>query len=255
MKKTGMSHQFIAFHTMVRGSGKPGYIVTCARKLAESGANVLIMDGLMYEQGAVALQIYEQLGSKPVVQDGKNLYDLIADYETLCGGRMAPPAVVSTDTADELKYEHTRVYRNKVYPDVLGRIVPVPGYPHISYLPGNNGDVVEVRERIDFNRLFESHSGHSFFRYIREELAGHYDFVLLNAPAGHQEISGILCGDMADLILAIDVDSPAIDSSPSFEACKHLAQRVQEEQWREIEVKSLKGQDAEQILQIIGQNG
>ena len=50
-----MAYKFVAFHTMMRGAGKPEYIVGCARTLAEKGGKVLVVDGLMYEQDAIPL--------------------------------------------------------------------------------------------------------------------------------------------------------------------------------------------------------
>lgn len=247
-----MTYTFVAFHTMIRGSGKPRYIVGCARALAEKGAKVLVVDGLMYEQGAIPHQFYEILGSSPAIRaDGRNLYDLICDYETLCAGNEAPPEGLADGIKNRLAFPVTRIYRNHVLPDVCGRASTIPDYDRISYLPGNNGDLVEVKERIDFHELFESHSGHEFFRYIREQLIGEYDFVLLNAPAGHQEISGILCGHMADVILAIDVDSPAVSSDSSFRTCSKLVQRARKEGMRPIPVKSVKGHDLEDVVGMI----
>ena len=83
-----------------------------------------------------------------------------------------------------------------------------------------------MKKRIDFHELFDSHSGHELFKYIREQLSGTYDYILLNAPAGHQEISGILCGQMADVILAIDVDNPAVEADASFQTCSKLAEQI-----------------------------
>ncbi len=238
-----MKYRIIAFHTMMRGSGKPTYVVSCAKALAKRNTRVLVLDGLMYEQGAVQHQIYEVLGSTPAVEDGKNLYDLIRDYEMLHANRGEPR-----------RFAVTNLFNGHRYPDVCGRAIPLHGWSSIDYLPGNDGKVVAVRERIDFHELYENHDGHRFFEYVKDALTKRYDVVLINAPAGHQEISGILCGQLADLILAIDVDSPAIETDASFAACKQLAQRVQEQDGREIEVKSLKTHDPDEVAQIILRN-
>lgn len=252
MAEEAMNNQFIAFHTMIRGSGKPQYIVGCARALAEKGAKILILDGLMYEQCAIPHQFYQMLDTSPVIpKDGNNLYDLIFDYETICDGNETPPKRIAKDVEKRLTYPVTRMFRKHVFPDVCGRVSPVPGYRLISYLAGNNGNVVEIRERIDFHELFESHCGYEFFEYIREQLTGEYDFILLNAPAGHQEISGIFCGHMADIILAIDIDSPSIEDDPSFQTCRKLAQRIQDDGLRQVCVKSVKGHDLEEVVEMI----
>lgn len=249
-----MKHRFIAFHTMMRGSGKPAYVVGCAKALAEINAHVLVLDGLMYEQGAIPHQFYEALGSAPVIEDGKNLYDLIRDYEILHSGASNVPPESESHMADALGFPMTNLINGYRYPDACGRAIPLPGWPSISYLSGNNGKVVDVRERIDFNRLYENLDGDRFFNYIRDALSARYDVILLNAPAGHQEISGILCGQLADLILAVDVDSPAVEANASFEACKQLARRVQEESRRKIAVKSIKGHNLDAVMQIILQD-
>ena len=59
-----MTSKFIAFHSMLRGSGKPEYIVGCAKALADRGAKVLVVDGLMYEHGAIPLVFHDI--SKPL---------------------------------------------------------------------------------------------------------------------------------------------------------------------------------------------
>ncbi len=238
-----MKHRFVAFHTMMRGTGKPTYVVRCAKALAQRNTRVLVLDGLMYEQGAVQHQIYEVLGSTPTVEDGKNLYDLIRDYETLY-----------TDTATTGEFTISNLPDGQRYPDACSRTIPLHGWSSIDYLPGNNGNVVEVRERIDFIALYEQHDGHRFFEYVKATLSERYDVVLINAPAGHQEISGILCGQLADLILAIDMDSPAIKTDASFEACRKLAQSVQNQRGRGIEVKSVKGHDLDAVIQMILQS-
>lgn len=246
-----MKHRLVAFHTMMRGTEKPAYVVRCAKALAERSANVLILDGLMYEQGAISHQIYELLGSTPVIEDGKNLYDLIRDYEILCSTKSEPSFGRDVHSAGPLRFPVTTLFNGHRYPDVCARAIPVTGWPSISYLPGNNGKVVEVRERIDFHELYENFDGHQFFEYVRGALAERYDIVLINAPAGHQEISGILCSQLADLILAIDLDSPAVEADASFEACRKLAQRVREEGRHKIEVKSIKSHDLDEVVQMI----
>ena len=246
-----MKYKFVAFHTMTRGSGKPAYVVKCAKVLAASSAKVLVLDGLMYEQGAITHQLFEILGSTVVVQDGKNLYDLVRDYESLCAEWGSPPVESGQAVSGRLRLPATAGYKGHVYPDVCARTIPVSGDFAINYLPGNNGHVVDVRERIDFQDLYENRAGAEFFDYIKDALSRQFDIVLVNAPTGHQEISGILCGHMADLILAIDVDSPAVEPSASFEACTQLAARVREEEGRDVKVKSIKGHSMEEILQMI----
>ncbi len=238
-----MKYRVIAFHTMMRGTGKPTYVVSCAKALAERNTRVLVLDGLMYEQGAVQHQIYEVLGSTPAVGDGKNLYDLIRDYEKLCSNGGEPRGLTVTN-----------LFNGHRYPDVCSRAIPLHGWSSIDYLPGNDGKVVAVRERIDFHELYENHDGHRFFEYIKNALTERYDIVLINAPAGHQEISGILCGQLADLILAIDMDSPAIETNASYEACKQLVQRVHEQGGRQIDVKSIKSHELDEVVQTILQN-
>lgn len=246
-----MKHRFIAFHTMMRGSGKPTHVVKCAKALSEKNINVLVLDGLMYEQGAIRHQFYEILGTIPVLEDGKNLYDLIRDYERLYTRESETSSTEDVRSARRLDFPETNVYKERRYPDVCNRAVALPDWPSISYLSGNNGKVVEVRERIDFNDLYENFHGHWFFEYVKNELSQLYDVVLINAPAGHQEISGILCGQLADLILAIDLDSPAVEADASLEACKKLAQRVHAERKHKIEVESIKGHDLDEVIQMI----
>lgn len=246
-----MRYKFVAFHTMTRGSGKPGYVINCAKALATSNANVLVLDGLMYEQGAISLQIFEILGSTVVIEDGKNLYDLVRDYETLCAELGSPPVESDQGVSGRLRFPATSRYKGHIYPDVCARTIPLSGDFSISYLPGNNGQVVDVRERIDFQDLYENRAGDQFFDYIKDALSRQFDIVLVNAPTGHQEISGILCGHMAELILAIDVDSPAVEPHASFDACSQLAERIREDRGRDIKVKSVKGHSLERIIQMI----
>lgn len=247
-----MTYKFIAFHTMLRGSGKPAYIVGCARALADKGAKVLVVDGLMYEQGAIPLLFHKMLNSSittPV--SGKNLYDLISDYETLCASSSKPPVKLTGEMENRLTFAETQMYQNLVFPDVCGRVSEVPGFERINYLGGNDGNVVEVKRRLDFHELFDTRSGHKFFRYIREQLSGAYDYILLNAPAGHQEISGILCGQIADVIFAIDVDSPVVEADASYQTCQKLAQQIQNERLRPISVESIKGHEVEEVAAMI----
>lgn len=247
-----MKYKFVAFHTMTRGAGKPGYVVNCAKALADAGVHVLVLDAVMYEQGAIAHQFFEILGVTPANEEGNNLYDLIHDYEASCLDHGTPPAASAPlPAAPRQEPPETNSFRRYRYPDVCSRTTRLPGLPLISFLPGNNGRVIEVRERIDFHELHESRSGHQFFEYIKAALSERFDIVLINAPAGHQEISGILCGQIADLILAIDLDSPALEPDASFEACRQLAQRVREEGRRRIEVKSVKGHDLPEVVKMI----
>ena len=247
-----MACKFITFHTMIRDSGKPEHIVGCAMALTERGSKVLIVDGVLYEQSAIPHQFHEILDSLPEKsKHGKNLYDLIVDYETLCADKRSPPKRHIKGIESKLTFPITQIHCGHVFPDVLGRIVTIPGYAGIGYLAGNNGDVVEVKERLDFHELFESRCGYEFFKYFRKQLSEKYDFVLLNAPSGHEEISGIYCGHMADVILAIDVDSPAFEANVSFQACKKLAQRIQEEGLRPISVKSVKEHGIKEMMDMI----
>jgi len=246
-----MKHRFVAFHTMMRGSGKPAYVVSCAKALAEKGVKVLVLDGLMYEQGAISHQFYEILGSTPILEDGKNLYDLIRDYEILRTIESGEPSGDESGRIHHLAFPVTHLFQGLTYPGVCERVIPLPDWPAIGYLPGNNGRVVEVRERIDFHRLYEDLDGYRFFDYLKETLIGCSDVILINAPAGHQEISGILCGQIAELILAIDVDSPAVEANASFQACRQLALRVHKDGRHKIEVKSIKGHSLDQVTEMI----
>jgi hypothetical protein len=247
-----MKYRFVAFHTMMRGLGKPAYVVRCAKALAERGAKVLVLDALMYEQGAIAHQFYVELGSTPPVGEGRNLYDLFCDYETLHPN--TPSAGQDDYPAGLLKFPEISDIEGHKFPNVCGRMVQVPDWPSISFLPGNDGKIVEVRKRIDFHALYEDLEGHRFFDHFKKTLSENFDVVLINAPAGHQEISGILCGQVADLILAIDLDSPVVDPDASFESCKQLARRIQEEGGRKIEVTSIKGHDQEEVIEMILQD-
>lgn len=246
-----MSYRFVAFHTMTRGTEKPTYVVNCAKALADRGFRVLVLDGLMYEQGAIPHRMYENLGAAPVTGDGINLYDLLSDYQHLCGSAGGPPAARDAAVIARLHHPSTQFYRGRLYPDVVARTNPIPSYPAISYLPGNNGKVVEVRERIDFGVLYDRCDGQRFFDYLKDALAERFDIVLINAPAGHQEISGILCGQLAELILAVDLDSPAVETDVSYQACKRLAVRASEKAPQPIEVKSVKGHSVAQVVEMI----
>jgi hypothetical protein len=248
-----MKYRFVAFHTMARGSGKPTYVVNCAKALADAGARVLVLDGLMYEQGAIPHQFYVALGATPIAEDGKNLYDLIRDYEILYLARGTPAPRQNDVRQARLSNPATRLYRGRLYPDAVGRASSLPGHPAIGYLPGNNGRVVEIRERIDFQELYDRFEGRLFFDYVKDTLAECFDVVLANAPAGHQEISGILCGQLADLVLAIDIDGPAVEPNASFQACKLLADRASAENRRRIEVRSVKGHSVSQVVGMIEQ--
>ena len=247
-----MSCKFVTFHTMIIGPAKPLDIVGCAMALVGKGAKVLIMDGVMYEQSAIPHQFHMLLNSLPGrPTNGRNLYDLIADYNTLCSNKKSPPGGITKSLEDKLVFPVTKRYRDHVFPDVIGRISTIPDYSDINYLAGNNGSVVEVKDRLDFFELFESRCGFEFFKYIRKELSEVYDFVLLSAPPGHQEISGIFCSHMTDLILAIDIDSPAFEKDASFQACRKLAQRIREEGLRPISVKSVKEHNVKEIVDMI----
>ncbi len=247
-----MKLQFVSFHTMMRGLGKPAYVVKCAKALAERNVNVLILDGLMYEQGQIQHYIYEVLGSNPVIKDGNNLYDYIRDYETLCSTKSETYSGYDAHSNDLRKSPVANVLGvHPPYPEINGRIMQITGWPSISYLPGNNGKVVEVRERIDFHAIYEHFGGYQFFEYVRNSLSEHYDITLINAPAGHQEISGILCSQLSDLILALDLDSPAVEADASFEACEQLVQRAHEQGGHTIEVKSLKGHNLDEVVKLI----
>ena len=246
-----MTYQFIAFHTMTRGTEKPAYVVNCAKALADRGIRVLVLDGLMYEQGAIPHRLHDILGAAPVREPGRNLYDLIRDYETLCSNGGGPPRERDNTLIARLRAPGTRFYRGLLYPDIVERLSEIPGYPAIGYLPGNDGRVAEVRKRIDFQWLYDEHDGHRFFDYIRATLSESFELILINAPAGHQEISGILCGQVADLILAIDSDSPAVETDVSYEACKRLALRADESEHRRIDVKGVKGHSVPQVIDMI----
>lgn len=246
-----MSYRFVAFHTMTRGTEKPAYVVNCAKALADRALRVLVLDALMYEQGAIPHRLYEHLGAAPINGSGFNLYDLLRDYETLCAHTGGPPMARDEAVITCLHHPSTRFFRGRIYPDVLARTNPIPSYPAISYLPGNNGEVVEVRERIDFAELYDRCEGQRFFAYLKETLSEQFDHILINAPAGHQEISGILCGQFADLILAIDLKSPAVAGNSSYEACRRLVARVREQVPHPVEVKSVKGHSVTEIVAMI----
>ena len=71
----------------------------------------------------------------------------------------------------------------------------------------------------------------------------------LLTPAQEKELARRI--RKGDLILAIDLDIPDAESSPSYDVCVQLANRIMAEEHRSLAVASIKGQNQKQILKAI----
>ncbi len=246
-----MIKKFIAFHSMVRESGKSALIVKVARKLAERDFKILLFDGYIYEIGGLRHNICDQLSSAPKCAEGRNLYDLIEDYETLRSTYTDPAFPATYGIINQLNIPNVCKYGDTIMPVVQDRVVQIPNQDQIDFLPGNDGNVLEIKQPFDFDRLFDVFQGQEFFQYLKKELDSRYDFILCDAHTGYETLAGIFCGRMADEFLAVDVDLGERLEKPSYEVGLRLAQRMKVEGEVPTEVISVDPQDLDSIFKLI----
>lgn len=255
-----MVKKFIAFHSMVTESGKSALVVKTARKLAEKDFRVLLFDGYIYEIGGLRHNICDQLintqdcdqpDSTPNLEAGRNLYDLIEDYETLRSTGVGPSLPATLDIVNRLNIPKTCEYRDTIMPVVQSRIVQIPNQNKIDFFPGNDGNVLEIKHPFDFDHLFDVLRGQDFFQYLKAELESQYDYILCDAHTGYETLAGIFCGRMADEFLAIDVDQSDGSEKPSYEVGRRLVQRMETEGKAAAEVVSVDPKDVDSILKLI----
>jgi len=246
-----VSNKFIAFHSMVRESGKSALIVKVARKLAARDFKVLLFDGYIYEIGGLRHNICDQLSATPKCTEGGNLYDLIEDYETLSSTYTDPAFPATYGIINQLNIPKICKHGDSIMPVIEDRVVPIPNQDQIDFLPGNDGNVLEIKQPFDFDRLFDIYQGQEFFQYLKKELHNRYDFILCDAHTGYETLAGICCGRLADEFLAVDVDLGDRSEKPSYEVGLRLAQRMKVEGEAATEVISVDPQDVESMLKLI----
>lgn len=245
---------------MVTESGKSALVVKTARKLAERDFRVLLFDGYIYEIGGLRHNICAQLSSTqdcdkpsspPNLEEGRNLYDLIEDYETLRSTYIDPSFPATFDIVNQLNIPKTCKYRDTIMPVVQNRIVQIPNQDKIDFFPGNDGNILEIKHPFDFDHLFDVLHGQEFFQYLKAELESRYDYILCDAHTGYDTLAGIFCGRMADEFLAIDVDQGDGSEKPSYEVGRRLVQRMEVEGKAAAEVISVDPRDVDTILELI----
>jgi len=244
-------NKFIAFHSMVRESGKSALIVKVARKLAKRDFKVLLVDGYIYEIGGLHHNICNKLSSTQNCDEGRNLYDLIEDYETLRSTYTDPAFPATYGIINQLNIPKICKYGDTIMPVVQDRIVPIPNQDQIDFFAGNDGNVLEIKHPFDFDRLFDIFQGQKFFKYFKEELDNRYDYILCDAHTGYETLAGIFCGQLADMFLAVDIDLGERSEKPSYEVGLRLAQRMKVEGEASAEVISVNPQDVKSILKLI----
>ncbi len=245
--------KMISFHSMVRGSGKSALVVKAAKFLADQGHQVLLLDGYLYEIGGLHHNIAKIFGTWPTCEHGHNLYDIIEDYQTLHQAHLDPAAELAPQTLGLLNLPAVKSLHGRLMPEVIQRAVPVPTQERIHFLPGNHGDVLELLAPIDFDHLFDAQQGGQFFQFLKDEWSEHYDYVLCNANTGYDSFSGIICGQLADLLLAVDMDYNGGPVNPSYSACLRLACRATQAGFRPVPVKSIKTHDVNTVAQILAE--
>ncbi|MCP4040838.1 MAG: AAA family ATPase [Gammaproteobacteria bacterium] len=251
-----MTNKFVSFHSMVRGSGKTTYMVQVAKALAEKQYKVLLMDGHIYESGGLIHRITDVLGSVLKYEKGHSLYELLNDHEVLRSAGMKPESKDEKKTLKRLSVQDVEINRGFLMPDVVGRIIHLPEQERIDALLGTDPREIAIKPTIDLERMFDKYYGCEFFDYLKEKLEQIYDFILIDAPVGYSSLSGILCGQLADIFLAIDVDNPAYEHSPSYQVGLKLAEKVNDDGQATISVKSVKDNDVDHMVELVlGGNG
>ncbi|MEJ1381061.1 MAG: hypothetical protein RPU52_04755 [Candidatus Sedimenticola sp. (ex Thyasira tokunagai)] len=246
-----MGKKFVSFHSMIRGSGKRAYMARAAKALSEKKYRVLLLDGYIYEVGGLLHRAVDVLDSVPEWREGCNLYDLICDHVTLLSADPKSKKKDLDKIIQKLNLPDVTMYKGQAVPDILQRICHFPEYELIHFLSGSDCKNMDIKPAIDFERLFDDLPGCNFFDYLKSSLEPHYDFVLIDAPVGFYTISGILCGKLADLFLAVDVDSRAYRGRPSYEVGLKLANNIRESGSPPPRVESIKGDKVSYLVQLI----
>jgi len=247
-----MPSKFISFHSMVIGTGKSSLIVQAGKELSKLNYRVLLVDGYMYEIGALRHKIRDIIGVLPKETAGKNLYDLIEDYETISTHYINPAFPATFGTVNKLNLPSTNDHGGRLMPEVKDRVLSIPNMPGLDFLPGNNGDVLEIKKPIDFERIFEKWDGRGFFHYIKQEFTSQYDFVLCDTHTGYETLAGVICGHMADQVIAVSVDETenAADNQ-SYQADVRLTQRMHSAGERPAEVIPINSQDIDNLRRVV----
>jgi len=249
-----MAQKFISFHSMIRGSGKTAYVVRTAKALSEKNHKVLLIDGYTHEVGGLLHRVADILGSVPELAYGCNLYDIMRDHELLLSVDREAKKKDVEKTVNKLTRSDVVIYKGHIVPEIVDRVCHIPGYDRIDFLPGTDSGNMDIKPAIDFKHLYENQQGCNFFDFLKDSLKNRYDFILIDAPVGFYTISGILCGHLADLFLAVDVDSPAYEGRPSYEVGLRLAEQVTRADQHPIRVESVKGQEAGYLVDLILEN-
>ncbi len=250
-----MSSKFISFHSMVIGTGKSSLIVRAGKELSARNYRVLLLDGYMYEIGGLRHKIRNLLGETPPHPNGRNLYDMVEDFETICSHYINPSFPASFGTVNKLNLPDVHKTGDRLMPEVRKRAVQIPNIGGLDFMPGNNGDVLEIKKPIDFERIFEEWNGKDFFDYVKQELTSQYDFVLCDTHTGYETLASIICGHMADLVFAVDVDlQENKEENQSYQVNVRLAQRLQSAGEETAKVMPINSQDIDRLLQIILDN-
>ncbi|MCP3869837.1 MAG: hypothetical protein GY703_17445 [Gammaproteobacteria bacterium] len=246
-----MGKQFVSFHSMIRGSGKTTYMVHAAKDLGERGYRVLLVDGYIYEVGGLLHRVADIMESVPEWREGCNLYELIRDHELLCSANPKSKKKEIEKLINGLSRSEVFMYQGQMVPEVVSRMRQIPGYERIDFLPGSDCRNMDIKPAIDFEHLYDNQFGCNFFDYLKDSLKAHYDFVLIDAPVGFYTISGILCGQLADLFLAVDVDSRAYQNRPSYEVGLKLAKKLEDSGLVPPRVEAIKGDGVEYLVDLI----
>lgn len=246
-----MKKKVVTFHSMVMGSQKTTYMVQVAQMLAEKKYKVLLIDGHIYHPGSLNHKITEILGVVLRYKKGQSLNELLRDHDVLRAAGIESSAKQGKKIVEKQSLIGIEVYCGFPMPDVVGRIIHLPEHSRIDVLLGSNPQDFAIKPVIDLDKMFEEQYGCDFFNYLKETLEKYYDYILINAPAGFSPLSGILCGQLADIFLAIDVDHPSYEDLPSYQVGLKLAEKICADGQDAIIVKSIKDNSIEQMVKLI----
>ncbi len=221
-----------------------------AKNLADKQFKVLLMDGHLYQPGLAHL-ITDNLGDVLEYEHGQSLYELLIDHEILRSAGINSGEKEEKKLFEQLNLKGVEVYNGFAMPDVVGRIIHLPNQERIDVILGCDPQNINIKTEVDLARMFKKNYGYEFANYLKEKLRKLYDFILIDVQVGFSPMSGLLCGQISDTIMAIDVDNPIYKHLPSYQVGQKLAEKINQCKHSNISVKSVQGSNIEQIVKLI----
>ena len=200
--------EIITFYSFKGGTGRSMALANVAWILACNGKKVLVIDWDLEAPGMH--RYFRPFLPDPDLTSSRGLIDFVIEYAL----KAVTPASKSPDLGQKWYAPFT---------DIISYAYSLewsfPDGATIDFVPAGKQDASYARNVNSFNweNLYESLGGYSFFEEVRQKVSESYDYVLIDSRTGVSDTSGICTIQMPDtMVVCFTLNNQSIEGASAI---------------------------------------